>query len=262
MCSRCWWDASQNTNRFVTHTYTHANTHTHRWHEDNAQLFYYSVHSFLFLFFVYVCTTTSRMFSKLPEEKKDQFELMGRVIQSIHTDGLNETHTHTFSHTHNVQIRYSNLKLNYWRYSAVPAEFIEWYWRILNENHNRETSGGKKKILAALGKYGISWLAAGAMSPTGRLLTKRHLSSGSFYSLLLNYWMVRGKNCWYSPVDKNAAVCTMCDAYLLNSLCVHTHQLSVQICNAAAGQICCLFLSLTMTVSDCARALLFLSPTS
>lgn len=83
--------------------------------------------------------------------------------------------------------------------------------------------GGKKKILAALGKYGISWLAAGAMSPTGRLLTKRHLSSGSFYSLLLNYWMVRGKNCWYSPADKNAAVCVRCAMRICSIHYVYTH---------------------------------------
>lgn len=94
-----------------SHTHIHMQTHTHT--GDMRIMLSSSIIEFIHFFFVCTCTTTGRMFSKLPEEKKDQFELMGRVIQSVHTDGLNETHTHTFSHTHNVQIRYSNLKLNY-----------------------------------------------------------------------------------------------------------------------------------------------------
>ena len=51
--------------------------------------------------------------------------------------------------------------------------------KAFNENNNTETM--KKTILAALGNMG--WLAVGAMSKTSRLQTKRHLSSGRFYSM-------------------------------------------------------------------------------
>lgn len=95
-----------------SHTHIHMQTHTHT--GDMRIMLSSSIIEFIHYFFlcVYVCTTTGRMFSKLPEEKKDQFELMGRVIQSVHTDGLNETHTHFFTHSQRTdKIQQSEIEL-------------------------------------------------------------------------------------------------------------------------------------------------------
>lgn len=116
------------------------------------------------------------------------------------------------------------------------------------------------------------WVAGSwSNEQTSRLQTKRHLSSGTFYSLLLNYWMVGGKNCWYSPAGKTAAVCVC--VHVGMCICsfhyVYARQLSIQICDAAFQifvcfplrvfvLLLCVFPNLTMrTVSECMHTLLF-----
>lgn len=84
MCSRCWWDASQNTNRFVSHTHTHM-------HAGHMRT---------------VLTALVSLQSRAPLELSEWtlggyflISLRSRVIHFALIGYYKHTHSHTHAHT-------------------------------------------------------------------------------------------------------------------------------------------------------------------
>lgn len=126
------------------------------------------------------------------------------------------THTHTLTLT----TSYPHWEIQHSENAGNPQR-SRIYWMILM----RITTSEKKKRC---------WPQLDRWVPVSGLQTKRHLSSGRFYSLLLNYWMDRGEETADTHQLTKPHVCMQgCGMPVCSFHYVRAHHLSVQVRDAA-----------------------------